>query len=112
MDVIPIINENDTVVTDEIRFGDNDTLAALVANLVEADLLVILTDRDGMFDADPRSNPDAKLVYEDRADVPALDAVEGSNGGARGRGGRQPKLRSASMAAGPGTGQGSWRERG
>jgi glutamate 5-kinase len=72
--VIPVINENDTVVTDEIRFGDNDTLAALVANLVEADLLVILTDRDGMFDADPRNNPDAKLIYEARADDPALDA--------------------------------------
>ena len=65
--VIPVINENDTVVTDEIRFGDNDTLAALVANLVEADLLVILTDRDGMFDADPRNNPDAQLIYEARA---------------------------------------------
>src|SRR5450830_627703 len=78
---IPVINENDTVVTDEIRFGDNDTLAALVANLVEADLLVILTDRDGMFDADPRNNPDAKLIYEARADDPALDAVAGSVGG-------------------------------
>ena len=69
--VIPVINENDTVVTDEIRFGDNDTLAALVANLVEADLLVILTDRDGMFDADPRNNPDAQLIYEARAADPA-----------------------------------------
>ncbi|OII58066.1 glutamate 5-kinase, partial [Pseudomonas putida] len=73
--VVPVINENDTVVTDEIRFGDNDTLAALVANLVEADLLVILTDRDGMFDADPRNNPEAQLIYEARADDPALDAV-------------------------------------
>ncbi|WP_312391867.1 glutamate 5-kinase, partial [Pseudomonas sp.] len=70
--VVPVINENDTVVTDEIRFGDNDTLAALVANLVEADLLVILTDRDGMFDADPRHNPDAQLIFEARADDPAL----------------------------------------
>lgn len=68
--VVPVINENDTVVTDEIRFGDNDTLAALVANLVEADLLVILTDRDGMFDADPRNNPEAQLIYEARADDP------------------------------------------
>ncbi len=75
--VVPVINENDTVVTDEIRFGDNDTLAALVANLVEADLLVILTDRDGMFDADPRNNPEAQLIYEARADDPALDAVAG-----------------------------------
>src|SRR5450830_441510 len=96
---IPVINENDTVVTDEIRFGDNDTLAALVANLVEADLLVILTDRDGMFDADPRNNPDAKLIYEARADDPALDAVAGSVGGALGRGGMQTKLRAARLAA-------------
>lgn len=97
--VIPVINENDTVVTDEIRFGDNDTLAALVANLVEADLLVILTDRDGMFDADPRNNPDAQLIYEARADDPALDAVAGSAGGALGRGGMQTKLRAARLAA-------------
>ncbi|NVL30592.1 glutamate 5-kinase, partial [Pseudomonas syringae pv. actinidiae] len=97
--VVPVINENDTVVTDEIRFGDNDTLAALVANLVEADLLVILTDRDGMFDADPRNNPDAQLIYEARADDPALDAVAGGTGGALGRGGMQTKLRAARLAA-------------
>ncbi|MGH8433176.1 MAG: glutamate 5-kinase, partial [Pseudomonas sp.] len=96
---IPVINENDTVVTDEIRFGDNDTLAALVANLVEADLLVILTDRDGMFDADPRHNPDAQLIHEARADDPALDAVAGGTGGALGRGGMQTKLRAARLAA-------------
>ncbi len=96
--VIPVINENDTVVTDEIRFGDNDTLAALVANLVEADLLVILTDRDGMFDADPRNNPDARLILEARADDPALDAVAGGSG-ALGRGGMQTKLRAARLAA-------------
>jgi glutamate 5-kinase len=99
LDVIPVINENDTVVTDEIRFGDNDTLAALVANLVEADLLVILTDRDGMFDADPRLNPDAVLISEARADDPALDAVAGGTGGALGRGGMQTKLRAARLAA-------------
>src|SRR5690606_32394932 len=64
MGVVPVINENDTVVTDEIKFGDNDTLGALVANLVEADLLVILTDQQGLFTADPRSNPDAKLIAE------------------------------------------------
>ncbi len=93
--VVPVINENDTVVTDEIRFGDNDTLAALVANLVEADLLVILTDRDGMFDADPRNNPDAQLIYEARADDPQLDAVAGGSAGALGRGGMQTKLRAA-----------------
>lgn len=97
--VIPVINENDTVVTDEIRFGDNDTLAALVANLVEADLLVILTDRDGMFDADPRNNPNAQLIHEARADDPALDAVAGGTGGALGRGGMQTKLRAARLAA-------------
>lgn len=97
--VIPVINENDTVVTDEIRFGDNDTLAALVANLVEADLLVILTDRDGMYDADPRYNPDAQLIHEARADDPALDAVAGGTGGALGRGGMQTKLRAARLAA-------------
>ena len=96
---IPVINENDTVATDEIRFGDNDTLAALVANLVEADLLVILTDRDGMFDADPRNNPDAQLIFEERADDPALDAVAGGTGGALGRGGMQTKLRAARLAA-------------
>ena len=97
--VVPVINENDTVVTDEIRFGDNDTLAALVANLVEADLLVILTDRDGMYDADPRSNPQAGLISEARADDPALDAVAGGTGGALGRGGMQTKLRAARLAA-------------
>ena len=95
--VVPVINENDTVVTDEIRFGDNDTLA-LVANLVEADLLVILTDRDGMFDADPRNNPDAQLIYEARADDPG-DAVAGGSAGALGRGGMQTKLRAARLAA-------------
>ena len=97
--VIPVINENDTVATDEIRFGDNDTLAALVANLVEADLLVILTDRDGMYDADPRHNPEAKIIYEARADDPSLDAVAGGSAGALGRGGMQTKLRAARLAA-------------
>ena len=103
LDVIPVINENDTVVTDEIRFGDNDTLAALVANLVEADLLVILTDRDGMYNADPRNNPDAELIFEARADDPSLDAVAGGVGGALGRGGMQTKLRASRLAARSGT---------
>ena len=97
--VIPVINENDTVATDEIRFGDNDTLAALVANLVEADLLVILTDRDGMYDADPSKNPDAQVIYEARADDPTLDAMAGGSAGALGRGGMQTKLRAARLAA-------------
>ncbi|MFT0212585.1 glutamate 5-kinase [Pseudomonas sp. F1_0610] len=97
--VIPVINENDTVATDEIRFGDNDTLAALVANLVEADLLVILTDQQGMFDADPRKNPDAKMIFEARADDPMLDTVAGGTGGVLGRGGMQTKLRAGRLAA-------------
>jgi glutamate 5-kinase len=96
--VVPVINENDTVVTDEIRFGDNDTLGALVANLLEADALIILTDQEGLFDADPRSNPEARLIHEGRADDPALAAVAGS-GGALGRGGMVTKIRAAHLAA-------------
>ncbi|MEC9409052.1 MAG: glutamate 5-kinase, partial [Pseudomonadota bacterium] len=86
MGVVPIINENDTVVTDEICFGDNDTLGALAANLVEADLLVILTDQDGLYTADPRSNPDATLIFEGMASDPQYAAMAGG-GGALGRGG-------------------------
>lgn len=97
--VVPVINENDTVVTDEIRFGDNDTLGALVTNLVEADLLVILTDRDGLYTADPRSHPEAKLISHAMADDPELDAMAGGSGGALGRGGMQTKLRAARLAA-------------
>lgn len=97
--VIPVINENDTVATDEIRFGDNDTLAALVANLVEADLLVILTDQQGMYNADPRSNPDAQVIVQAAADDAALDAAAGGSAGALGRGGMQTKLRAARLAA-------------
>lgn len=97
--VIPVINENDTVVTDEIRFGDNDTLGALVTNLVEADLLVILTDRDGLYTADPRDNPAAQLIGKAMADDPALDAMAGGSSGALGRGGMQTKLRAARLAA-------------
>ncbi|MEO1819105.1 MULTISPECIES: glutamate 5-kinase [Pseudomonas] len=97
--VIPVINENDTVITDEIRFGDNDTLGALVTNLVEADLLVILTDRDGLFTADPRSSPNAELVSSAMADDPELDAMAGGSAGALGRGGMATKLRAARLAA-------------
>lgn len=97
--VIPIVNENDTVVTDEIRFGDNDTLGALVANLIEADGLIILTDQDGLFDTDPRKNPDARLVTERRAGDPELDVMAGGGAGALGRGGMQTKLRAARLAA-------------
>lgn len=96
--VVPIINENDTVVTDEIRFGDNDTLGALVANLLEVDTLVLLTDQPGLFDADPRQNPKAALISEGRAQDPALLAVAG-DGGALGRGGMFTKVRAARLAA-------------
>jgi glutamate 5-kinase len=97
--VVAVVNENDTVVTDEIRFGDNDTLAALVANLIDADLLVILTDQQGLFDQDPRSNPNARLIGEGRAGDPALDALAGGGGSGLGRGGMITKLRAAKLAA-------------
>ncbi|SFC27757.1 glutamate 5-kinase [Marinospirillum celere] len=96
--VIPIINENDTVVTDEIRFGDNDTLGALVANLLEAETLVLLTDQAGLYDADPRKNPKAQLISEGRAQDPALLAVAG-DGGELGRGGMFTKVSAARLAA-------------
>lgn len=96
--VIPVINENDTVSTDEIRFGDNDTLAAMVAGQVHADLLIILTDQQGMFDADPRSNPDAKLLSTVRALDEDLFEMAG-DGGALGRGGMVTKVRAARLAA-------------
>lgn len=97
--VMPVINENDTVVTDEIRFGDNDTLAALVTNLIEADALVILTDQQGLFETDPRANPDARLIDEDRALNPELDTIAGGGAGALGRGGMITKIRAARLAA-------------
>jgi glutamate 5-kinase len=96
--VIPIINENDTVVTDEIRFGDNDTLGALVANLIEADLLVILTDQAGMCDKDPRQHPDAKLIHQTSANAPGLEAMASGAGGSLGRGGMLTKVRAARLA--------------
>ena len=98
MHVIPIVNENDTVVTDEIRFGDNDTLGALVANLIEADTLCILTDQNAMYDADPRQNALAKVIDERSAQDPELDAMAGT-GGALGRGGMVSKIRAARLAA-------------
>ena len=100
--VVPVVNENDTVATDEIRFGDNDTLAALVANLVEADLLVILTDQPGLFEADPRQQPTARLIEQAAAGDPALEAVAG-DGGRLGRGGMLSKVRAAARAARSGT---------
>jgi glutamate 5-kinase len=97
--VVPIINENDTVVTDEIKFGDNDTLGALVANLVEADALIILTDQRGLFTADPRSTPDATLITEGRADDRSLEALAGGAGSSIARGGMITKVRAAQRAA-------------
>lgn len=97
--VIPIINENDTVATDEIRFGDNDTLGALVANLIEAEALVILTDQAGLYTADPRNNPDATLVNEAHAGDPALEKMAGGAGSAISRGGMLTKILAAKRAA-------------
>lgn len=96
--VVPVVNENDTVVTEEIRFGDNDTLAALITNLIEADLLVLLTDQDGMYNKDPRSNSDAELIDHVSAASPALDEMAGG-GGLLGRGGMVTKVRAARLAA-------------
>ena len=97
--VIPIINENDTVATDEIRFGDNDTLAALVTNLIEADALVILTDQPGLYTRDPRRHPDAKLVGEGRAGDPELEKMAGGAGSHIGSGGMLTKILAAKRAA-------------
>lgn len=97
--VIPIINENDTVTTDEIRFGDNDTLGALVTNLVEAEVLVLLTDQQGLFTADPRKDPGATLVGQARAGDPALEAMAGGVGSALARGGMLTKVLAAKRAA-------------
>ena len=100
--VVPVINENDTVVNDEIKFGDNDTLGALVANLVEADALVILTDQKGLYTADPRHDPQAQFVHEARAGDPALEAMAGGAGSSIGRGGMLTKILAARRAAGSG----------
>ena len=100
--VLPVINENDTVVNDEIKFGDNDTLGALVANLVEADALVILTDQKGLYTADPRKNPAAKFVHEARAGDIALEAMAGGVGSSIGSGGMITKILAAKRAAGSG----------
>lgn len=97
--VIPIINENDTVAIDEIRFGDNDTLGALVTNLIEADALVILTDQAGLYDSDPRKNPDARLVVHGTSGDPALEAMAGGAGSAIGLGGMLTKIVAAKRAA-------------
>ena len=102
LNIVPVVNENDAVVTDEIRFGDNDTLAALVANLIEADLLVLLTDQAGLYSADPRVKPDAELIEEAQAGESRLYQMAGPPGTA-GRGGMRTKLEAAEKAARSGT---------
>jgi len=96
--VVPVVNENDAVANEELRFGDNDSLAALVANLIEAELVVLLTDQQGLYEADPRGNPEAELVKVTEATAPELDAMAGDTGGALGRGGMYTKLRAARLA--------------
>lgn len=96
--VIPVVNENDSVVTDEIRLGDNDTLAALVANLIDADVLLVLTDQEGLCEANPRDNPDAAVISAAEVDDPRLDDMVG-DGGQFGRGGMVTKLNAARLAA-------------
>ncbi len=97
--VVPIINENDTVVTDEIKFGDNDSLAALVTNLIHADLLVILTDQGGLYTADPRQNPDATLLSDALAGDPALEKMGGGAASELSKGGMLTKVLAAKIAA-------------
>lgn len=102
--VIPVINENDTVAVDEIRLGDNDTLAAMVANLLAADLLVLLTDQQGMYEDDPRKNPNSRFISEARAGDPDLERMAAGGGmGSLGRGGMLTKVRAAARAARSGT---------
>ncbi|MYN14056.1 glutamate 5-kinase [Pusillimonas sp. TS35] len=100
--VVPIVNENDTVVTDEIRLGDNDTLGALVTNLIEADALIILTDQTGLYEADPRKNPHARFVSTATAGDPALEAMAGGSGTNIGTGGMLTKILAAKRAANSG----------
>ena len=97
--IVPVVNENDTVTTDEIRFGDNDSLAALVVNLVEADVLVLLTDQKGLYSDNPRTNSEASLIDEARASDSSLDAMVAGDSGALGRGGMQTKIGAARLAA-------------
>jgi len=101
--VIPVVNENDTVVTDEICFGDNDTLAGLVANLINADAMVILTDQDGLYESDPRNNPGAKLVSQAQSNNDELFDFAGTGHGDLGRGGMLTKVKAARLAARSGT---------
>jgi len=96
---VPVINENDTVATEEIKFGDNDTLAALVANLISADKLIILTDQKGVFDEDPRNNSEANLIHKIRFDDEKLERVAGKTSGSLGSGGMYSKVMAAKQAA-------------
>ena len=96
---VPVINENDTVATEEIKFGDNDTLAALVANLISADKLIILTDQKGVFDEDPRNNSEANLIHKIRFDDKKLERVAGKTSGSLGSGGMYSKVMAAKQAA-------------
>src|SRR5690606_9105119 len=100
--VVPIVNENATVVTDEIRLGDNDTLGALVTNLIEAEALVILTDQPGLYSADPRKHPDARFIAVGQAGDPALEAMAGGSGSSIGTGGMLTKVLAAKRAANSG----------
>ncbi len=100
--VVPIVNENDTVAVEEIRFGDNDTLAALVACLIDADLLILLTDLDGFYTADPRKSPDARLISEVHEITPEIEALAGGCGSALATGGMETKLQAARIATGAG----------
>jgi glutamate 5-kinase len=102
MGVIPVVNENDTVATAELCFGDNDTLAALVANLINADVMILLTDQAGLFDADPRSNSGAKLIKQGLANDAQLAEIAGGSS-ALGKGGMQTKVKAAKLAARSGT---------
>ena len=99
MGVLPVVNENDTIATDEIRLGDNDTLGALVTNLIEAEVLVLMTDQDGLHERDPRLDPDAPVLRTARASDARLDAIAGESMGRFGRGGMATKIRAARIAA-------------
>lgn len=99
MGVVPLVNENDTIASDELRFGDNDRIAALVAHMTQADLLILLTDTDGVFTADPRRHAEASLIDEILEVDEALESVAGGAGSGRGSGGMATKLAAARIAA-------------
>ena len=100
--MLPIVNENDTVATEELGIGENDTLSAIVATLAKADLLIILSDIDGLFDSDPKKNPDAKLIERVEKITPEIFALAGGAGSSLGTGGMETKLRAGLVANGAG----------